>query len=302
MAADTSPKDRDLPTEKPISRFFPGISTVSRSQFVRQSLELILPSTCRICDQCVDAGADFCRQCLVQLRSSEESLRHACPRCGLPGAAAWRTLTAHHEGADVKNGCRRCDRVKHDFDACIPLWTYEGLVRNAVITAKYGNQLALADALGTRLACQIRTRLEDSAELSPLPGGPPDLVTAVPSHLWRRMQRGNGGSRALARSATAALRMTWPTIRFVDLLVTTRRIKKQALMKEKARISNVSGAFRLRPRGFGRGPRRRIAGKHVLLVDDVMTTGATADEIARVLKQAGARRVTVAVVARARCG
>lgn len=81
--------------------------------------------------------------------------------------------------------------------------------------------------------------------------------------------------------------------------MTTRRIKKQAWMGEKERISNVRGAFRIRTGFPRRGTADRIAGKHVLLVDDVLTTGATANETARVLKQAGARRVTVAVVARA---
>jgi predicted amidophosphoribosyltransferase len=209
------------------------------------------------------------------------------------------------------------------FDGCVALWTYDGLVRNAVIAAKYGSQVALADALGRRLGQRVLQAWElginGSAE-RPQPArarsGPeephgaeetptPELVTGVPSHLFRRIQRGGGGGSALVASLHRVLRQRWSHCRLADVLTTTRRVKKQALMGESQRTANVRDAFALRRRRWRpRTPRRasghlELAGRHVLLVDDVMTTGATADENARVLKLAGASRVTVAVVARA---
>ena len=89
-----------------------------------------------------------------------------------------------------------------------------------------------------------------------------------------------------------------------QLLRITRQIEKQAWLNESERAKNVRGAFApkksyafpSRSRGISG---QQIAGRHILVVDDVLTTGATANEVARVLKDAGASRVTVAVVARA---
>ncbi len=229
-------------------------------------------------------------------------------------AASEEAAAACSDQATGSDRCQRCRRESYAFDGCIALWSYDGLVRNAVVAAKYGSQVSLADALGRRLAeCIVdvigglgRSRQDiPTGDLpsEPRPNDPqsldvPDLVTAVPSHLWRRIQRGAGGSRVLARTVARALRREWPRLRHGNLLATTRKTKKQAWLGEKERSRNVEGAFCV-SRPLWPGGRHRIAGRHVLLIDDVMTTGATAAENAKVLKQAGARRVTVAVVARA---
>jgi predicted amidophosphoribosyltransferase len=91
-------------------------------------------------------------------------------------------------------------------------------------------------------------------------------------------------------------------VRRKALLRPVRQIQKQAWLSEKERIVNVRGAFRLRRTiGIRNDGASWLAGRHVLVIDDVMTTGATANEIATVLKAAGVSRVTIAVVARA-CG
>ncbi|QDV46418.1 DNA utilization protein GntX [Stieleria neptunia] len=285
------------------------------AQLGRQALELVLPSTCRLCDACIAPERDFCADCRPQLESSEARMRSACLRCGHPGAGpAGSVLPGAHpftlDSADPQahqapplDRCLRCKRETHAFDGCVALWSYDGLVRSAVVAAKYGSQISLADALGRRLARRIRDVIQPPSDATGETAADlPDLITPVPSHLWRRIQRGAGGSRVLARSVTGVLRQGWPDVAYAELLATTRKINKQAWLGEKERIANVRGAFRVwRPR-CRTWRRRSLAGKHVLLVDDVMTTGATAGEIARVLKQAGARRVTVAVVARACSG
>lgn len=319
-------------TETPIdSTFLTGNPGVSASFLGRQLLELLLPSTCRMCDQCVPAGDDFCAECLSRLQSSEHLMQFACPRCGRPGAGplgqttvttpvtnAVTTLASRDavsaSGKSQVNACQHCRRQSYAFDCCIALWTYDSLVRNAVVAAKFGSQVALADALGRRLGARILQVWGDETPVNPgssaaVPaeraddGTPPDLITSVPSHLWRRVQRGAGGSRVLAKSVARFLRPHWPNAVQTDLMRATRQIKKQAWLGEKDRNANVQGAFRvnrgvLKARLSNRHG-NRLVGKHVLLIDDVMTTGATATENARVLKQAGARRVTVAVVARA---
>ena len=234
-------------------------------------------------------------------------MRFACPRCGRPGSGK-PTEKA------IESDCRFCRREKLHFDRCVALWTYHGIVRNAVVASKYGSQIPLGDALGRRLGRRVLELLvsqttssvvtdsqQTTAECTEI-ADCPDIVTAVPSHLWRRIQRGSGGSRVLAIAVAETIGQTFPDVSFGDLLATTRQIKKQAWLGEKDRLANVHGAFRVTTPAWRRRKRPRVSGKHILLVDDVMTTGATASEVARTLKEVGARRVTVAVVARAFSG
>lgn len=303
---------------------------VSGRKISFQALELLLPSTCRLCDQCVASGRDFCEKCSNSLQSSEPRMRFACPRCGRPGAGNPPTTPAARksDAATAHQDCSHCHKEKLNFDRCVALWTYDGLVRQAIVASKYGSQSPLADALGRRLGRRVCDQLgghshpsqqplgctaeQDEASDSeasvsetrestvPDTGQKPDLVTSVPSHFWRRIQRGMGGSRLLADSVTKTICRIWGTTDYRQTLSATRQIKKQAWLGEQDRPANVRGAFRVR-RGIY--SRRKVAsslsGKHVLLVDDVMTTGATASEIAGVLKASGAACVTVAVVARA---
>ncbi|MDV6033922.1 MAG: ComF family protein [Phycisphaera sp. RhM] len=332
MGADRSPPNAAAATRRP--RLLERGARFG-GQLGRQALELVLPSTCRLCDACIAPERDFCADCRPQLESSESLMRSACLRCGHPGAgtagagtagagtagagtAGAGTAGANHRGADPfalvaadppgqqpppLDRCPRCKRETYAFDGCIALWSYDGLVRSAVVAAKYGSQISLADALARRLARRIREVIEPPADAaSEAQTDIPDLITSVPSHLWRRIQRGAGGSRVLARSVTGALGQGWPDVVYADVLATTRKINKQAWLGEKERIANVSGAFCASRTPWRPWRRRSLTGKHVLLIDDVMTTGATAGENAKVLKQAGARRVTVAVVARACSG
>jgi ComF family protein len=180
--------------------------------------------------------------------------------------------------------CVHCRRCQFLFDAVAALWIYQGRVCEAVVAAKYSHQAALADALGRRLADRVE----------PLLGGDlPDWVTHVPSHVTRQLQRGGNGAQVLAQAV--ARRIQRPC---GPLLRTKRRIAKQAWLGDAERVENVRDAFSLRNRyALPRTP--RIAGRHILVVDDVLTTGATANEVARVLREGGARRVSLAVVARA---
>ncbi len=116
----------------------------------------------------------------------------------------------------------------------------------------------------------------------------PDVLCQVPMHWLRRLMRQTSSAETLARAA--ANRMKLPLR--LRLLRCARQTKKQSLLRHDERRANVAGAFRLeRP--------DRVHELHVGVLDDLMTTGATLDEVARTLKHAGARRVTALVVARA---
>jgi ComF family protein len=116
----------------------------------------------------------------------------------------------------------------------------------------------------------------------------PDLLVAVPMHRWRRIRRGVNPAQAIAERLARLLEKPFVP----GALVQCRRTKPQHWLTAAQRRRNVKNAFRVSRNNW------RIRGKRVLLVDDVMTTGTTCDEIAGVLLEAGAVEVRVAVLAR----
>jgi ComF family protein len=114
-----------------------------------------------------------------------------------------------------------------------------------------------------------------------------DLVAPVPLHWWRKWTRGYNQSESVARELASTIQVPFAP----RLLRRVRWTPQQVQPTREARRENVKGAFRT-----AKGA--RLAGKTVLLVDDVMTTGSTLGEAARTLRDAGAERVAVAILAR----
>lgn len=192
----------------------------------------------------------------------------ACPWCA-------ETVGPHTDTAD---GCPECRGESLGFDRAIRLGPYAGKLRDAVLRTKTLGGEGLADLLGRTFA---EVRGEDiRAERV-------DLVTAVPLHWMRRLMRGYNQSAAIARELAAGLGLPFDPY----LLRRVRRTPQQLQPSRDARRENVKGAFRVRRRA-------NLAGRAVLVVDDVLTTGSTAGEVARTLKAGGAGRVVVAVLAR----
>lgn len=278
----------------------------------RHCMTLFWPPTCRLCDHSVMVGMELCDSCFRQLEISRCHTSQVCSRCGLPGSGA-SLAGASLAGASAASGCLECrDQTLH-YDRCLSVWRYDGLVRQAIVAAKFGQAVPLAETLGKRLGWRLLaddTWLRQSCPVADTDAAP-DLIGWVPSHFSRRMTRGGGGAQALARAVHSVLTRRWPDLCRVNLLRTTRVVKKQAWLSETERAQNVRGAFAARRPWLNRsipsswllhrlgGTAAIVAGKHVLVVDDVMTTGATLNEVAGVLKLAGAAQVTVAVAARA---
>ena len=278
----------------------------------RHCMTLFWPPTCRLCDHSVMVGMELCDSCFRQLEISRCHTSQVCSRCGLPGSGA-SLAGASLAGASAASGCLECrDQTLH-YDRCLSVWRYDGLVRQAIVAAKFGQAVPLAETLGKRLGWRLLaddTWLRQSCPVADTDAAP-DLIGWVPSHFSRRMTRGGGGAQALARAVHSVLTRRWPDLCRVNLLRTTRVVKKQAWLSETERAQNVRGAFAARGPWLNRsipsswllhrlgGTAAIVAGKHVLVVDDVMTTGATLNEVAGVLKMAGAAQVTVAVAARA---
>ena len=155
---------------------------------------------------------------------------------------------------------------------CVAPFRYQGFVRDALLRFKFGNRPFYAEAFGPMIAAKLQ-------------GRPADLITWVPVSRLRRFSRGYDQARLLAEATAGAL-----GIPCVGTLHKKHRKKQSGLDGVAARKANISGAFTVTDRTV-------IAGKTLILIDDICTTGATMEEAAYVLHQAGASEVHGAVFA-----
>ncbi len=305
MSARSSPES---PKTAAIRRF----SWQTLSQFLEALAPLIFPPACVLCGEATGLTtgnssarryATFCRGCETSLIQSQPMMRTACDRCGWPRVPRSPRLSSQHRSSASEDHlgndseitsnptrwlpCPKCQALPHPhrFSQITPLYRYHDAARTAVVAAKYPRNSTICRELAIRLADRCRSRWPELH--TPVPGAVPTIVTSVPSPWIRQIRRGGSGTRLLAQYTAKNL-----DIPYRGLLETTRPVAKQALLNDDERRQNVTGAFQLARRW------RKVALEcDVVLVDDVMTTGATADEVAGVLLQAGARRVSLAVVA-----
>jgi len=175
--------------------------------------------------------------------------------------------------------CPWCRKYELQFDQVLALNEYVDPIRSIFLRLKRPRGDALSTALGRLLAQRYRDQL---AELQP------QLVVPVPMHWRRRIWRGTNNTDILAH----AIAKTTPASRGCSLLVRTRNTLPQKELQLKDRFRNMRGAFWVRA-GYD------LQGMRILLVDDILTTGATCNAAAEALKRAGATRVAVAILARA---
>jgi ComF family protein len=239
------------------------------AEFLHNALDLIYPHACLVCDA-PESGATALRHglCNECHRAVTADPLPVCPWCA-------QTVGPH---TDTSGGCPECRGTALGFDGAFRLGPYDGKLRDAVLRMKVLAGEGLADLLG-------RTFAECRGEAIRTAGV--DLVTPVPLHWWRKWQRGYNQSEAVARELAAGIGAEFAP----KLLRRVRWTPKQSQSTREARRENVKGAFRA-------SRSANIAGKTVLLVDDVMTTGSTLGEAARTLRAAGAGRVVAAVLAR----
>ena len=233
------------------------------------ALHLLLPSPCPGCGAALAGRPDFglCLACRGRLARH----RPGCPRCGEPGGRR-------------AEPCADCRRRAPAFRVLLSPWSFEPPLVGVVHALKFARCAHLGAALARPLAAWLRERR------APGPAGTlsADLVVPVPLHPWRRLRRGYNQAELVARPLAALLALP-----YAGALARRRPTRTQARLPRHRRRANVEGAFRVRRRH-----RRRLAGRRVLLVDDVATTGATLDAAARALRRAGAASVVAVAVAR----
>jgi ComF family protein len=229
---------------------------------------VLLPPRCLLCHGAASTrGRDLCGPCETEL----PWLVAPCARCGLPRGPL-------ETAASLDAGCARCRGSWQSHAACHAPLLYEFPLNEVLHALKYHGALAHARVLGTLLA--------ESVMRAGVAGGV-ESVVPMPLHTSRLVERGFNQSLELARFVGAALRVE------LDLhaLERSRATEPQVGLPRAARSANVRGAFV--------ADASRVTQRHVALVDDVVTTGATVAAAAGALLEAGARRVDVWCVARA---
>jgi ComF family protein len=230
----------------------------------RTIVDVVLPPRCLACGEIVDEPSTLCAGCW---RAITFFAQPWCAVCGLP--------FPHPMGRDAV--CAECTREKRSWDRARAVLRYDKNSRHLVLALKHGDRTHMAGAFGCwmhRVGGEV------------LSGA--DLLVPVPLHWTRLFQRRYNQAALLAQAIRSA---GGPPVA-VDWLVRRRRTPSQGRLGFAARSRNVRAAFAMRPG-------RSVAGKRVVIIDDVMTTGATLEECARVLRRAGAQSVGALTLARA---
>ena len=234
---------------------------------------VLFPSACRLCSAPLTnlARLPVCEACLAAMAPIAAAV---CSVCG--------ERLAERAAREGDGRCDLCRRVKMPYVRAAAWGSYEGGLRGLIQLLKYDRVRPAAEVLGRMLA-------EVAGGLSNLFGARAPLVAPVPLDRARLRQRGFNQSELIAR---AAVRCSQGLELQGKALERVRATLSQTGLTRHQRRENMRGAFAAPRPGL-------VAGRDVLLVDDVLTTGATVAECARVLRRAGAERVLVATVARA---
>lgn len=238
----------------------------------RFAVDLLFPPRCARCDadlpELTASRHDvlLCEECRRVLAPGPWS---GCRRCGAKAPAELPSPPT----------CTWCEAMRLGMDRSVVLGAYEGKLREAVLRLKRSSEEPLAVALA-RLFWRSRQKALRRLDV--------DLVVPVPMHWTRRLVRGVNNPDVLAAEVASKLKVP-----AADRTVyRCRKTLPQANLTRNKRFRNVRGAFRL-------GAGYDLRGARVLLVDDILTTGATSSEIAKLLKEAGVSMVAVGVLARA---
>ncbi|MEE9487603.1 MAG: ComF family protein [Candidatus Brocadiales bacterium] len=250
----------------PYSTFF-----ASLRRHVDTFANLLYPAHCFSCGKSLhnEDREYLCAQCSNGI-SHITGVR--CPRCGM-GLGNYALFS--------QEGCAECKSQGLRFDGAFSAAYYEGAIKELIHRFKYGKQEFLAKPLAKLIVRHFREIDYNRPRI--------DIVAAVPLHRKKRRERGFNQADLLGRNAGKLLGLEV----CLGGLKRTRNTRSQTIQSYFRRRENVRGAFLVKKPEY-------FKGKDILLVDDVLTSGLTASECAKVLKEAGARKVYVLTVAKSR--
>lgn len=235
-----------------------------RAWIIDPLLTLLYPPHCAVCHAMLERGAFVCASCLGGAQRIHEP---RCAQCSQPFQGA----------IEQSFTCSNCDGRKLHFDCAVAAYQSRGIVRDLVLQFKYQREFHLRHPLGDWL-------VEGFAD--PRLGAPLDYLVPVPLHPTRERERQFNQAMVLAKIASERTRTP-----VLPCLQRVRKTPTQTRLDREERMENLLNAFQMRNN-------RSVQGKHLVLIDDVFTTGSTVNECARVLKRAGAASVRALTVAR----
>jgi ComF family protein len=240
-----------------------GMLAIRPREILETLRDLFFPAHCAGCAAAVEAGW-FCPDCERQIKPVPEP---HCQVCSQP-----------YSGTMDQFVCVNCRGRAFYFECAVAVMHSRGVMRDLVHRLKYGGELWLEEILGEFLAWGLQDPRLLNQRI--------DAIVPVPLHALRRREREFNQAEILARGL--ARRGNLP---FLDALCRLRYTITQTHFDRHRRMQNLRDAFKLRQNVS-------VQGKHLLLVDDVLTTGSTLDECARVLLEAGAESVRALTVVR----
>ncbi len=245
---------------------------------MKSLLAALFPSDCRICQSSLFSVSRLpvCSSCIASI---QPILQARCNVCG--------DLLARSDAEFGDARCVQCTSQGPAFERAVSYGAYTGVLRQLVHLLKYERVRPAAQVLG-RLTAEACLQLEGDIDVPEL------LMIPVPAHKLRMRSRGFNQAELIARAAQRGIEESIGRRLTLDVtaLLRLRFVESQVALTAEERRQQIRGAFKVTVR-------ERVKGREILLVDDVLTTGATASECARELRLAGAARVWVATPARA---
>jgi competence protein ComFC len=242
------------------------MTVLQKFELLQSAVSLFYPPGCTICGKSIRADEYLCDQCETK---AVRIVAPFCQKCSEP-----------FEGSITNTfACANCVHRTIHFDAAVSAYRGRGIVRQIIHEFKYGRQIHLRHLV----ARWLNSALDDER----LRQSHFDVIMPVPLHPARQRERGFNQASLLAELLSAQT-----SIPVKPLLERTRYTTTQTALDRSERMENLHNAFRLRKNAD-------VRGLHVLLVDDVLTTGSTLNECARILKRASAFSVHAATAARA---
>jgi competence protein ComFC len=227
--------------------------------------DLIFPPVCALCRKRVDKEKLFCPGCFTLFEIADKM---PCRKCGIQ--------ILNNSNSEML--CASCQNQGFVFERTISVLSYEGAAREAIHLFKYKKNLRVGSWLSS-LMSSIFESLDDKPKI--------DYVVSVPMYWWKNWFKGFNHADILAKSVSRQLNMPYSS----KLIVRRKPGLSQTNLDRKMRFKNVERAFLVK---------KEVPSKNILLVDDVITSGATANACALALKKAGAKSVFILTAAATR--
>lgn len=235
--------------------------------FFKSFFDLILPHRCIACGDIVDSGGLVCKKCFENIDFITEP---CCNICGVP-----------FDYADEKQlVCINCLNDNPAFDLARSVFVYDGVGRKLAIAFKYADRTEATNYFSLLMVNAGKIFFNNPDFL-------PDLIIPVPVHRKKLILRKYNQSALLAKSISQKTGIKYN----YSVLARTKNTKPQSEFGKKDRFKNVKDVFAIKDNAI-------IKDKNVLLIDDVLTTGATVSECAKVMKKNGAKKVYILALSR----